>query len=149
MSDHGSGDGLHNTHSLGVPVFLSPGEHSQLAHGSIEKPFYSCVPIFSVQVICNQQHDLTTTMKTEAMANIMNSKIKTFYNALILMTTNENILQCIYFGKKAVPAEGVASARLGESVSISCSVQVFIDHGYNRVIMIIWPNNHINMYTHI
>ena len=60
----------------------------------------SCVPIFSVQVVCNHQHDLTTTMKTEAMANIMNSKIKTFYNASILMTTNENILQCIYFGKK-------------------------------------------------
>ena len=29
---------------------------------------------------------------------------------------------------KAVPAEGVASARLGEAVSISCSVQVFFDH---------------------
>ena len=41
MSDHGSGDGLHNTHSLGVPVILSPGEHSQLAHGSIEKPSQS------------------------------------------------------------------------------------------------------------
>ena len=27
---------------------------------------------------------------------------------------------------KAVPAEGVASARLGEAVSISCSVQVFL-----------------------
>ena len=34
------------------------------------------------------------------------------------------IILIVTIKMKAVPAEGVASARLGEAVSISCSVQV-------------------------